>query len=139
MATLAWLFFWGYALMLVGVGASGLFIAPWELRTVFGLPLGTLPDIVEATLLNQYRFLKSLELAFGIFCLAWRHEIFRRGRAHTVFVAGVVLGVSARLGSWAINGRPQTTFLIFAALELITVLLVAWAVHQRLVLPGART
>lgn len=139
MATLAWLFFWGYTLMLLVVGAGGMLIAPWELRTVFGLPLDTLPDIVEATLLNQYRFLKSIEFAFGIFCLAWRHAIFSHGQAHTVFVVGVFFGVSARLGSWVVDGRPHTAFLIFAALELITVLLVAWVVRRRIPLPGVRT
>jgi len=127
---LARLFFWGYALMLVGVGASGALMAPWELRTVFDVPLDGFADPVQATLLNQYRFLKAIELAFGIFCLVYRREIFDRTSAHRVFLAGLFAGVAARLGSWLIDGTPKPVFLLFAALELVTGLLV-WLVVYR--------
>ena len=125
------LFFWGYTLMLIGIGASGTLIAPWELRTVFDVPLAGLSDSVQATLLNQYRFLKAIELAFGIFCLTFRREIFNRTTAHRVFLAGLFAGVAARLGSWLIDGTPKPVFLLFAALELVTGLLVWFAVYRQ--------
>jgi hypothetical protein len=128
---LARLFFWGYTLMLIGIGASGALIAPWELRTVFDVPLAGFSDSVQATLLNQYRFLKAIELAFGIFCLTYRREIFNRTSAHRVFLAGLFAGVAARLGSWLIDGTPKPVFLLFAALELVTGLLVWFAVHRQ--------
>jgi hypothetical protein len=128
---LARLFFWGYVLMLVGIGTSGTLIAPWELRTVFDVPLAGYPDPVQATLLSQYRFLKAIELAFGIFCLAFRHEIFNLTGAHRVFLAGLFAGVAARLGSWLIDGAPKPVFLLFAVLELATGLLVWFTVYRQ--------
>jgi hypothetical protein len=123
-------FFWGYVLMLVGVGASGMVIAPWELSKLFEIPLGTLSETAQATLLNQYRFLKALELAFGLYCVGFRHEIFKPGLAHRVFLAGLFSGVAARLGSWLVDGQPRTVFLAFALLELITGVLVSYAVTR---------
>ena len=59
MTTIARVFFWGYTAMLLGVGASGIFVARWELTHVFSMPLvaGT---TITATMLNQYRFLKAM-------------------------------------------------------------------------------
>ncbi|HEY5366930.1 MAG TPA: DUF4345 family protein [Casimicrobiaceae bacterium] len=129
MNVLARIFFWGYSLMLTGVGASGILIARWELAKVFGVPMATLGNVAAATLLNQYRFLKAVELAFGIFCIAFRSEIFRTTTAHRVFLAGVFAGVVARLGSWIVDGKPSWPFLAFAALELVTGIFVALAVR----------
>lgn len=131
MDRLAHVFFWGYDLMLVGIGASGMLVAGWELPTVFAVDLGALGEVQRATLLNQYRFLKALELAFGLFCLAYRHEIFTEPRALWVFLAGLSAGVAARLGSWAFDGTPRPVFIVFAALELATGVLVWLAFRQR--------
>jgi hypothetical protein len=79
-------FFWGYVLMLVGVGASGMMIAPWELSKLFEVPLGTLSETAQA--------------------------------------------VAARLGSWLVDGQPRMPFLAFAVLELITGVLVSYAVTR---------
>lgn len=130
MATLARLFFWGYALMLVGVGASGMLVAGWELPTVFAIDLNAMGDPQRATLLNQYRFLKAVELAFGIFCIAYRREIFLRPRDLHVFLGGLSAGVAARLGSWIVDGRPHLAFIVFMALELATGVLVWIAARQ---------
>ncbi|GAB2889374.1 DUF4345 domain-containing protein [Paralcaligenes sp. KSB-10] len=124
MPTLSRWFFWGYTLMLLGVGVSGVFIASWELRVVFSVPMDHMNDAARATLLNQYRFLKSLELGFGIFCIAYRRRIFLRSLAHKVFLAGVFAGVAARMGGWLADGRPSPVFIAFAVLELATGLLV---------------
>lgn len=131
MATLARVFFWGYVLALIGVGASGMLIAPWELRTLLDVPLDSMPDSAQATLFNQYRFLKALELAFGLFCVTYRREIFRLTPAHRIFLAGLLAGVAARLGSWAIDGTPIVMFLVFAALELATGLQVWFNVYRQ--------
>jgi cytochrome b subunit of formate dehydrogenase len=130
MDTLARLFFWGYSLMLIVVGASGIFIARWELATVFSLDMASMNESVRATLLNQYRFLKAVELAFGIFCISYRRDIFVRLRDVRVFLAGVSAGVAARLGSWLVDGTPEPAFMAFMALELITGVLV-WRSFQR--------
>jgi hypothetical protein len=124
MNTLTYFFFWGYALMLIAIGASGVFIARQELQIIFSVPLDQMSHVAQATLLNQYRFLKTLELAFGFFCMTYRHEIFQNSIAQKVFLVGVFVGVAGRLGSWWFDGEPKTIFLVFAALEFITGLLV---------------
>jgi hypothetical protein len=130
-ARIAHFCFWGYVLMLLGIGASGILIASWELKNVFSLPLDSLPAEVQATFLNQYRFMKAVELSFGIFCWVWRHSIFQPGLFNRVFLSGVFLGVAARLLSWLIDGQPQLVFLIFTALELLTGVLCFWIVTRR--------
>lgn len=130
MDLLARVFFWGYTLMLLGVGASGMLVAGWELSTVFALDLSAMGGLERATLLNQYRFLKALELAFGLFCLAYRREIFGQPRALSLFLAGLSAGVVARACSWLVDGTPRLIFLAFMALELVTGVLV-WLAAQR--------
>jgi len=131
MSALARLFFWGYALMLLSVGATGMLIATWELPTLFDVPLDAMRDVERATLLNQYRFLKALEFAFGLFCVAYRHEIFTPGRGHRIFLGGLAAGVAARLGSCFVDGAPKMVFVVFMVLELATGLLVWLAVRRR--------
>jgi len=130
MQSLARIFFWGYTLMLVVIGASGMLVAGWELTTVFAVDLATMGEPQRATLLNQYRFLKALELAFGLFCLTYRRDIFGEPRARCLFLAGVSAGVVARGGSWMVDGTPHAIFLIFMALELATGALV-WLASRR--------
>jgi hypothetical protein len=114
------IFFYGYTFMLLGVGASGIFIAPWELTHIFQLPLASLSPEVQATMLTQYRFLKSAELSFGLFCYCFRADIFQRAKMRHLFVAMVYIGVGARVLSLLVDGRPNWAFIAFAALEFVT-------------------
>jgi peptidoglycan/LPS O-acetylase OafA/YrhL len=129
MRRIAYLVFLGYVAALVLIGASGTLIAEWELRTIFAVPLETMGEQTRSTLLNQYRFLKAMELAFGLFCLWYRHDIQRPGRARNLFLAGALLGVAARSASVAIDGMPHPVYLGFAAYELLAAVLV-WAVSR---------
>ncbi len=120
MTLLRRLFFYGYTFMLIGVGASGIFIAHWELTHVFRLPLSSLGAEVQATILTQYRFLKSAEFSFGLFCYYFRKEIFQGTSLRFLFVTMVFLGVGARVLSLFIDGMPHWAFLVFATLEAVT-------------------
>ena len=124
MSLLTRILFWGYALMLVGVGASGIFIADWELSRIFQVPLSDMGALQRATILNQYRFLKSIEFAFGLFSLLYREEIFRVAKFKRVFLIGVFAGVGARSLAIVLDGVPHWAFLVFVALELATGVLV---------------
>jgi hypothetical protein len=107
----------GYSIMLVAVGTAGIFTARWELATVFGIDPAAWPPAAAPTMLNQYRFLKSVELGAGLFCLAYRSEILAGTRASAVFLAIVGLRVAARTWSWIVDGRPAAPFIVFLALE----------------------
>jgi hypothetical protein len=120
----------GYSAMLVVVGTAGILSARWELATIFKVdPSSWSPDI-QATMLNQYRFLQGLELGAGLFCLAYRSDIMAGGRASRVFLAIVAAGIAGRAFAWSVDGRPATAFVIFLVLE--TLVFVAVAAHLRL-------
>lgn len=129
MTLLTKVFFYGYVAMLIIVGGAGIFIAEWELRTIFHLDLASMAPDAEASLLNQYRFLKSIELGAGLFGLTFRREIFRGGDVLRVFLAFVFLGVFARSLAVLMDGVPWAGFLVFLVLELITGLLVLYYGH----------
>lgn len=112
-------FYYGYTWMLLCVGGSGILIAAWELPHIFSVDLSAMAPQPAATLLTQYRFLKSMEFAFGLFCWVYRREIWAGGTARRLFLAGVFGGVAARLISLTKDGVPQWAFLVFAALEFV--------------------
>ena len=125
MTALAYLLFYGYVAMLIGVGIVGVFVAEGELTRVFHLALDRVSIIDRSTFLNQYRFLKSAELGAGLFCFVRRNEIFRDPQLSRVFLALVLGGVFARAWSVVRDGRPRSLFLMFMALELLTAIAVA--------------
>jgi hypothetical protein len=103
----------GYAAMLVVVGAAGIVSARWEFAAVYGIDPSTWSSDTQATMLNQYRFLKSVELGAGVLCLAYRR-----------------LGVAARSFAWLVDGRPATAFIVFLVLEALV--FVAVVLHLRI-------
>jgi hypothetical protein len=114
-----------YGWMLIVVGVAGILAPRWELRSVFGLDSAVWPVRVQSTFLNQYRFLKSMELGAGLFCIAFRPAILTGGMPGRVFLAIVAAGVVARTTAWAADGTPDLAFLIFLALELLVFVVVA--------------
>lgn len=111
--------FYGYVAMLLGVGGSGVFVAAWELARVFFIDLAPLAAVDRATAVDQYRFLKAMELSFGVFAAAYRREIFSSRKANRVFLAGVGAGVFARALSLPLDGRPRPMFVAFLVLEIV--------------------
>jgi len=116
-----------YGLMLVAVGAVGVFTARWELYRLFGLDLGHVGD--ARSFANQYGFLKGVELGAGSFCLLLRGEIMAGGNAAKAFVILVAGGIFARAFAWAVHGRPSALFIAFLVLE--TVVLAVFLARPR--------
>lgn len=98
-----------------------------ELTRVFHVPLASYPRDVQSTLLNQYRFLKAMELGFGVFSVVLHREIFAVPRFHVLFLVVLFAGAAACLLSRAVDGRPHAAFISFTVLELATGLLVLLA------------
>jgi len=133
MAKLARTLFWVYTAALIGVGAAGVFSAEWELTRLYDLKLTGLEDMLRATVLNQYRFLKGVEFAFGMYCLVCRDDIFRVLRFNRVFLIGVFGGAGARVFSIFVDGVPHWAFLVFIAIELAAGVCVLWVTRNKLV------
>lgn len=114
-----------YALALTLVGGSGVFIAEWELQQVFALDTAALGSSAEATLLNQYRFLKAIEFAAGVACLIGFEPIFAAPRITRLFLLLVGTGAGARVLAIVVDGWPNPMFLMFLGIELAVFALVA--------------
>lgn len=119
-----------YAAFLVAAGAIGMFYLHWELVTFYGLGPESFKGADGATLLNQIRFFKAIELTFGIFCLIYRRDIMAGGLACTIFLTGLALGVFARGLSWIFDGTPHPLFIWFLIAEII-VFCVVWLNARR--------
>ena len=120
----------GYSAMLVIVGAAGIVSARWEFAAIYGIDPSAWSSDTQATMLNQYRFLKSVELGAGVFCLAYRKAIMDGGLAAKLFLTIVALGVCARSFSWIVDGRPATAFVVFLLLEALV--FIAVLLHLRI-------
>lgn len=116
----AHLFFFGYAGMLLVVGRSGIFIAPYELTRVFNLDTSAMSSLDTATFFNQHRFLKALELGLGVFCFLYWRRIFAERSFNRVFLIFVMAGVAARALSIGVDGPARWPFVAFLLLELLT-------------------
>jgi Domain of unknown function (DUF4345) len=123
---IAQIFYYGYTVMLLGIGGSGILIARWELSSVFSVDLAAMGSMPSATLLNQYRFLKSSEFAFGLYCWLYRRRIWAGGEARVLFLIGIFAGCAARALSIALDGAPHWAFQVFLMLELICALLMTF-------------
>lgn len=118
----------GYALMLLGVGFTGVVAARWELQAFFGVHLDKV-DSGAGTILNQYRFLKSVEFGAGVFCILFLGPILDGGRAAAVFLVLAVGAVIARCIALAFDGTPTWPFFVFLGLEALV--LIVYLLHLR--------
>jgi hypothetical protein len=87
--------FFGYAATLVFAGAEGAVAAR------FGFP-----DDLDADVVSTYRFLRALELCFGVVALSYWRRIFAERTPNVIFLAAMAAGVAARLLSLAVEGWP---------------------------------
>ncbi|MCX7899242.1 MAG: DUF4345 family protein [Methylocystis sp.] len=121
---LANIFLIGYALVCIGSGMAGIFSTYWELPEVFRIPLTTLPADALLDFLAHYRFMKAIELTFGLFILLNRRDILDGAQPALIFLAGCLFGVLVRGGTWWFDGAPTLLFKLVLLSEIITLLLV---------------
>lgn len=123
--------FYGYAVMFVGSGLISMAGAHMEFAPFFGLDPSTWPDTERASMLNQYRFLRAIEVGFGLFCFRFREEIFSHSAFHQIFVGTLWLIPIARTLSVLIDGTPRPVFLGLMATEYALAALFTWYGTQR--------
>lgn len=124
-----------YTLFLLGVGAWGIFFLDWEAATFYALGPDAFEGTAGATLLNQFRFLKAIELTFGIFSFVYRKDILAGGLNCTIFLTGVFLGAFARGLSWLLDGTPHMAFQTFFFAEVLIFLTVWLNARQAMAKP----
>jgi hypothetical protein len=114
---LALVLFYGYVGLLILAGAWGVVGARIDHRLLMGLDIATLPAATAASVLSQYRFLRAMELGFGLFAFGFRHEIFTQPSFNSFFLAIMLLGVIARVISIVLDGAPRRVFYVFLLSE----------------------
>ncbi len=124
MTVVTHILFYGYLVMVLGLGAGGILVAQWELTHVFDVPLDQMDASARATLLNHYRFLRSVEVGFGTFMLLGRREIFLPTTYSRIFIIGAFANGGSRVLSMVMDGVPHWAFVTFAVLELTAAVLV---------------
>jgi hypothetical protein len=115
----ALVFFFGYVLTLIVAGAWGIAGARLDMPWLLRVHLGDLPHRAQANLLSQYRFLRAIELGFGLFVVRYWREIFTLRGYNRLFLVTMACGVAARLVSLGADGWPSVWMYAFLGFELV--------------------
>lgn len=135
MKQLSYFFFYTYVGLLLLAGFWGAFISPQlDHIWLFDLDTSTLPEYSHINLISQYRFLRALELGYGLFAILFTKEIFTDKKFNMLFLLIMASGVVARLISLVAEGSPSWMFYFFLTYELVGVVLIYFytrkTVHQ---------
>jgi hypothetical protein len=127
MKTISYFFFYGYILLVIAAGFWGAFINPaFDHKLLFDLDVNTLNDYTRINMLSQFRFLRALELGFGIFSILFVKEIFSQQNLNRLFLITMTLGVLGRLLSIIADGWPSMLMLTFMGFELVGVIAISF-------------
>ena len=125
MKKLSYFFFYTYIGLVALAGFWGAFIYPaFDFRFLFEMDVQQLPDFQRINLLSQYRFLRALELGFGIFSLVFVRQIFSENLLNRLFLFIMLSGILARVFSLLFDGYPGKLtwfFLIYETVGWITI------------------
>ena len=113
------MFFFGYAAALVVAGLEGAVLARVAV-----------PDDANADLLNHYRFLRALELCFGVAALVFWRRIFSERTPNLLFLTAMATGVAGRLFSLTVDGPPGPFVLSVLVFELAALALIVVATRE---------
>ena len=117
--TAALVLFFGYAATLVVAGAEGAVVARFAI-----------PDDADAELLSHWRFLRALELCFGLVALVFWRRIFAERTPNLIFLSAMAAGAAARLLGLAVDGSPGTIALAVLVWELAGVVVIFLATRE---------
>jgi hypothetical protein len=91
---------------------------------LFDLDPNTLPEGSRINMLSQYRFLRALELGYGLFAVIFTKEIFTQKKFNALFLLIMFSGVLARIVSLIMEGSPSRLFYFFLFYEMTGVVII---------------
>jgi hypothetical protein len=113
-------FYYAYIGLVIVAGFWGAFINPYyDYRLLFNFDMHTLPDFQRINIMSQYRFLRAIELGFGIFSLLYAKDIFSKEKFNWLFIFIMGSGVLSRIISIIIDGSPSGLMFFFLIFELV--------------------
>jgi len=125
-------FFFVYVALLIVAGAWGIVGARLDMSVLLRLHINDLPDRTAANLLSQYRFLRAIELGFGVFAFTHWRRIYTLRSYNRLFLSVMAAGVAARLLSLGLDGGPSWWMYLFLGWELVGVALIFLATRSGL-------
>lgn len=125
MKLLNYFFFYTYIGLVILAGFWGAFLgADLDQQMLLGLDTGALTQKTRANVLTQYRFLRAMELGYGLFAIVFRNEIFSIKKFNLLFLVIMLGGVLARVISLVVDGYPHWIFYFFMIYEGIGVVII---------------
>jgi len=125
MKKLSWFFFYTYIGLVLIAGFWGAFISPeFDFNLLFALEPSSLNNFERINLISQYRFLRAIELGFGLFSILFRKEIFSIKKFNKLFLFIMLSGILARILSLFTEGIPSYLFLFFLIYEFIGLIII---------------
>lgn len=121
---LSLLFFYGYVLAVVAAGAWGMLGARLDFPILMHQQVGHLDPNGARNVLSQYRFLRALELGFGIFALRFRRQIYTERTLNRLFLITMALGIAGRVAGLVIDGVPSPLMVSFLVFEAVGIVLI---------------
>lgn len=120
MRTANYFFYYCYIGLVILAGFWGAFIFPeYDFSLLFSLDISSLPDFQRINLLSQYRFLRAIELGFGVFAILFIKTIFTEKKFNRLYLFIMAGGVLSRMISIAIDGSPGGMMYFFLVFEMV--------------------
>lgn len=115
-------FYYSYIGLVAIAGFWGAFINPrFDFRMLFNLDTDILTDFQRVNLVSQYRFLRAVELGFGVFSILFVKHVFSEKKFNRLFLFIMASGVLARITSIVMDGSPGGLMYFFLGFELVGV------------------
>jgi hypothetical protein len=116
--------FYGYVAALLGAGGLGSLFAKTDAKLCEGwLPLEELPPKTAATVLSQHRFLRAMELGFGLFAFHERERIHTDPAINRLFLSAMGTAIGVRGLGLIHDGKPAALPFLSAGYEGISLVL----------------
>jgi hypothetical protein len=114
--------FLSYVGALIGAGAWGALFAKTDTRVIEGWhPQEELAPRTAATVLSQHRFLRAMELGFGLFALRNRERFQTDAAVNRLFLGAMGTGIAVRAVGLAADGRPGPLPYLFGGSEVLAI------------------
>jgi len=133
MKLISYFFFYTYVGIVILAGFWGAFMnANLDFQLLFGVDTNTLPDYTRINMLGQYRFLRAVELGYGVFSIIFARNIFNEKKFNALFLFIMASGVLARTVSIFAEGIPSRLMLFFLVYELVGVVMIYLYTRKRI-------
>ena len=120
----SYIFFYGYVGTLIVAGVWGVFFARIDMPLLLNVQIDHLPPVTAANLLSQYRFLRAIEIGFGVLAITFRNEIFHDQVFNRLFLVIMAGGIAGRILGLVFDGIPSIAMLFFLTFEVVGITLI---------------